>query len=305
MKKNNLLRGVMLIITVACMMVIIFSNTHAQNPFEDAVKQLSSDNVKGYLQPWVTAFGTNLNSGFYHTADIGDLDLTVRLDIIGMGTFIGDKQKKYKTTNPFDGTEVETASIFGEMGTVVSPDSLVLYQFQNGQVKTSFIPFAVPQLTIGDIYGTQGIIRYITLPEMNNVPKASLFGIGARHNVSRYLPPIPVDLSAGLFYQHLKIGELFDATTFTLGAQVSKSFTVLTLYGGLQYESISMDINYTYEGSIPGYTPSSSKISLNVDGKNQIRATAGFNVNLLAFNIFADINIGDAIAASGGIGFGF
>jgi hypothetical protein len=305
MKINNLLRGMMLTIAVVSMMIIVISYAEAQNPFEDAVKQLSSDNVKGYLQPWVTSYGADLNSGFYHTADIGDLGLTIRLDIIGMGAFVGDKQKKYKATNPFDGTEVETATIFGERGAIVSPDSLVMYQFQNGQVKTSFIPFAVPQLTIGDLYGTQGVIRFITLPEMNNVPKVSLFGIGARHSVSRYLPPIPVNLSAGLFYQSLKIGEIFEASTFTIGAQVSKSFAVLTLYGGLQYESISMDLNYTYQGTVPGYTPPSPKVSLNIEGKNQFRGTAGFNINLLAFNIFADINIGSSIAASGGIGFGF
>lgn len=286
-------------------MLLIVPAALAQNPFEDAVEQLNSDNVKGYLQPWVTSFGTDLNSGFYHTADIGTLGLTIRIDFIGMGTFIGDKQKKYKTKNPFDGTEVETASIFGERGTVVSPDSLVLYQFQNGQVKTSFIPFAVPQITIGDLYGTQGIFRFIQLPEMNNIPKVSLIGFGARHSISRYLPTVPVDLAAGLYFQSLKIGDLFEASTFALGAQVSKKFAALTLYGGLQYESISMDIGYNYQGTIPGYTPADPNISLNIDGESQIRGTVGFNLNLLALNIFADINIGSVVAASGGIGFGF
>lgn len=305
MNKNNLIRGIMLYGITACLMIFMVTIAVAQNPFEDAVKQLNSDNVKGYLQPWVTSFGSNLNSGFYHTANISTLGLTVRLDLIGMGTFIGDKQKKYKTTNPFDGTPVETASIFGEMGTVISPDSLVLYQFQNGQVKTSFIPFAVPQITIGDLYGTQGIIRFIQLPEMNNIPKVSLIGFGARHSVSRYLPTVPVDLAAGLYFQSLKIGDLFEASTFAFSAQVSKTFAVITLYGGLQYESISMDIKYSYQGTIPGYTPPDPNISLNVTGKNQFCGTAGFNLNLLTLNIFADINIGEAVTASGGIGFGF
>jgi Family of unknown function (DUF6588) len=305
MNKNNLLRGIMLNGMAVCLTIFIISTAAAQNPFEDAVKQLNSDNVKGYLQPWVTSFGSNLNSGFYHTANISTLGLTVRIDLIGMGTFIGDKQKKYKTTNPFDGTPVETASIFGEMGTIVSPDSLVLYQFQNGQVKTSFIPFAVPQITIGDLYGTQGIFRYIQLPEMNNIPKLSLIGFGARHSVSRYLPTVPVDLSAGLYFQSLKIGELFKASTFAFSAQVSKTFAIITLYGGLQYESTSMDISYRYQGTLPGYVPADPKITLTVDGKNVVRGTAGFNLNLLALNIFADIGVGDAVTASGGIGFGF
>jgi len=305
MKKNNLLWEIMLSGAILSMMTLFVPAAMAQNPFEDAVKELNSDNVKGYLQPWVTTFGADLNSGFYHSADISDLGLTIRVDFIGMGTFVGDNQKKYKTKNPFDGTEVETASIFGEAGAVVSPDSLVKYYFQNGQVKTSFIPFAVPQLTIGDLYGTQGIFRFIQLPEMNNVPKVSLIGFGARHSISRYLPSVPLDISAGIYFQSLEIGGLFEASTFAFGAQVSKTFAVLTLYGGLQYESISMDISYNYQGAIPGYIPVDPKISLNVTGESQIRATAGFNLNLLALNIFADINVGSAVAASGGIGFGF
>ncbi len=33
----------------------------AQSELEDAVKQLSSDNVRGYLQPFITAVGANFN----------------------------------------------------------------------------------------------------------------------------------------------------------------------------------------------------------------------------------------------------
>lgn len=294
-----------LVVGTALLLMLASSPMRAQNPLEDAIKQLTSDNVKGYIQPFVTAFGANMNTGLYHSADISEMGLSVRIDLIGMGTLIGDAEKKYKAKSPFDGSEVETATLFGEHGAIVEPIPGVQYQFQNGQIKTSVIPFFVPQLTVGDVFGTQAILRYVPIPEMNNVPKVNLFGIGARHCVSRYLPAVPVDLSASIFYQSLTIGNLLEANTFSLGAQVSKSFAVLTLYGGLQYETMSMDVTYEYTGQIPGVTITEKSISLSMDGENQFRGTAGLNVSLAILHLFADISIGNATVVSGGIGFGF
>jgi hypothetical protein len=297
-----------LFILIYCLIVnVLFINQpiQAQNQFEDAIKQLTGDNVKGYIQPFVTGMGANLNSGLYHSADISEMGLTVRIDLIGMGTLIGDAEKKYKAKNPFDGSEVETATLYGEQGAIVRLDSLAEYQFQNGQIKASILPFFVPQLTIGDIFGTQAVIRYVPIPEIDKVPKINIFGIGARHCVNRYLPVIPVNLSASIFYQSLSIGDLFEASTFSIGAQVSKSFAVLTLYGGLQYETISMDVSYDFAGQIPGVINKGEKISVSLNGENHFRGTAGLNLNLAILNIFADINIGTATVISGGIGFGF
>ncbi len=286
---------------------LLFTNQpiQAQNQLEDAIKQLTGDNVKGYIQPFVTAMGANLNSGLYHSADISEIGLTFRIDLIGMGTLIGDAEKKYRAKNPFDGSEVETATLYGEQGAIVRLDSLTEYHFQNGQIKANILPFFLPQLTIGDIFGTQAIIRYVPIPEVNKVPKINIFGIGARHCVGRYLPVIPVNLSASIFYQSLSIGNLFDASTFSIGAQVSKSFAVLTLYGGLQYENISMDVTYDFAGQIPGLINRGEKISVSMNGENHFRGTAGLNINLAILNIFADINIGTSTVISGGIGFGF
>ncbi|MBI5020520.1 MAG: hypothetical protein HZB59_03710 [Ignavibacteriales bacterium] len=301
-RKRSILLTVM---SVICLLTFLTMQVSAQNPVEDAIKQLTSDNVKGYVQPFITAFGANMNSGVYHTASADQMGFTLRLDLIAMGTLIGDAEKKYKAINPYDDSEVETATIFGEQGAIVGPIPGVEYQFQNGQVKTSVVPFFMPQLTVGDVFGTQAIIRYVPIPEVNNVPKINLFGIGARHNVSQYIPAVPVDLSASIFYQSLKVGDLFEANTLSFGAQVSKSFAILTLYGGLQYESMSMDLNYTYTGNIPGITVADPNISLTLDGKNKFRGTAGLDLSLALLHIFADINVGNAIVVSGGIGFGF
>ncbi len=288
---------------VAAWLCILGGESRAQNQFEDAVKQLSSDNVRGYLQPFVNSFGANLNSGVYHTASIPEQGISFRLDLIGMGTLIGDAEKQFTgiPPQPFDQTPVPTATVFGDQGTTVTQSSGVSYQFQNGQVKTSFVPLAAPQLTIGSIAGTQAVIRYVPIPEISNFPKVTLFGIGARHSISRYLPESPVDLAVGLFWQSFKIGDIIDAHALNFGGEVSKSFSVLTVYGGMQYETSSIDLSYTYTG--PGSTPN-TKVALSIDGENKFRVTGGLGLNLAILNLAADISVGKVTVVSGALGFG-
>ena len=241
-----------------------------------------------------------------NTAEVGDLGFHLRVSVVGMGTLIGDAEKTYEALPPapFPQTPVQTATVFGNTGTTVNGPGGLQYQFQNGQVKASIIPFAAPQLTIGNIFGTEAILRYAPIPEIGDFPKVTLFGIGARHSISRYLPGSPVDLSAGLFYQSLTVGDIIDANTFNFGAQASKSFSIATLYGGLQYESSSMKVTYTYTGPpIPGQ-PSNPTIALDFNGENKFRGTVGLGLNLVILHLNADISVGKVTAVSAGIGFG-
>src|SRR5260221_1943620 len=118
--------------------VALFSTTylHAQTDVEDAIKQLSSDNVRGYVQPLINGFGANMNSGWYHSAEISEMGLHFQFQIVGMGTFIGDGEKSYDAVPPlpYDQTPVRTATLFGGLGAAVADTSSGLtYHFQNGQ----------------------------------------------------------------------------------------------------------------------------------------------------------------------------
>ena len=266
---------------------------------EDAMRQISADNVRGFVQPFINGLGANLNSGWYNTADIGDMGFHFRLQIIGMGTLIGDIDKRYSVVppQPFDQIPVETATLFGDKGTVVTGPGGTTYQFQNGQVKTSIMPTATLQLTVGNIFGTQAIIRYVPIPEIENFPKTTFFGIGARHSVSRYLPSSPVDLAAGFFYQKLTIGDIMEAKALTFGGQVSKSFSMLTLYGGVQYETSTLTLSYTN-------TSTNTLVNTDIDGENHLRATAGLTLNLLIVNLNVDVSVGKVTVMSSGLSFG-
>jgi len=85
------------------------------------------------------------------------------------------------------------------------------------------------------------------------------------------------------------------------GAHVSKTFAIITAYGGLQYETASMDVNYTFtgQGSVPNTT-----IGLQLESEVSVVATVGLDFNLGILHVNGDANFGKVTALSGGIGFG-
>jgi hypothetical protein len=286
-------------------LVLLCSQAFGQSGIENTLKQFSGDDVKGYIQPFADLFGANMNAGFYHNAEIPTTGFSLSLDIVAMGSVVGDDQKSYTAHTPagFNPGTFTTATIFGEKGTLVknASDTSLQYRGSDGIINTSLFPAAVPQLTIGSVFGTKAIIRFITTPKFgsnNDIPEVTLFAIGAQHSVSQYLPSFPVDLSGGIYYTTFKVGDIMKFSGVAIGGQVSKSFSVLRLYGGLAWEKTSMTLEYV------STAPGAPSVKQDLDGANTFRVTGGVCLHLGFFNIFADVNAGSIMNFSGGIGFG-
>ncbi len=276
----------------------------AQTPMENAIQQLTSQLVTGYVQPFADGAGGNFNSGLYRSANLGEDGLHIQLQIVTSGTLIGEREKTYYATPPsgYPQTPVETATIFGGQGTVVQgPAPGLSYQFQNGQLKTPILPFAVPQLTLGTFYGTQAVVRYVPIPRIGDIPRITLAGGGIRHNFSRYLPGSPVDLTAGVFYQRLSIGDIMHASGFLTGLQAGKTFSMVSLYGGVQYQTSTLSLDYLYQG--PGSTPN-TRIRLDLQGRNTFSGTVGIDLNLMVLDLSADATFGRVTILTLALGFG-
>lgn len=277
-----------------------------QNTFEETIEKITSDNVRGYIQPMLDGYGANMNSGLSGSARISRMGVTFRLQFLGMGTLIGDAEKNYLATppEPFAQEPVETATIFGGDGSVATHPAGVQYRFQSGFIDAPALFFFVPQLTVGNIFGTQMTIRYAPVPEIGDFPEVNLFGIGIRHGINQYLPPLPVDFAAGVFYQTLAIGDIIDSKAVAFTAQASRTFLVLTLYGGLQYETTDINLSYYYTGPLPPGDESDRQISIDFKGENKFRATAGLSLALGIMHLNADISVGKVTVISAGLGFG-
>jgi hypothetical protein len=278
------------------------SMARSQSDLENVLKQYDSQMVKGYIQPLADLFGANMNAGLFHSAAIPTRGLHIELDIIGMGSIVTDDQKKYQVTLPpsFSIRTLETSTIFGPKGTEVSDPSGFKYKGSDGILDASLFPLAVPQLTVGYVYGTEATVRFVTTPSIGDdkFPKTTLFGAGVRHSISQYIPQAPLDIALGFFYNTFTVGDIIDFKAISIGAQGGKTFSVLSLYGGLAWEKSTMNLDYTQSGS------GASIVSIELDGANTFRGTLGAGLKLGFLSIFADANFGSVTNLSGGIGFG-
>jgi len=301
----------LLVAVVACMIsgmvVLTPSSAVAQSEFENTIKQFTGDEAKGYMQPGADLFGADMMAGQYRSAAIPKMGLSISLDIIAMAAIVGDNQKTFTNKSPagFSPGTYSTATIFGGKGSTVVDANLpaLSYRSADGILNTSLVPLAVPQLRVGSFYGTEAFVRFVSIPKSitKSFPDVSLFGGGVRHNVSQYLPMVPLDLAAGIFYTTFKTGDLIDFKGFSFGVQASKEFAILTVYGGLAYESCTLKLHYTSENQFFN----GQSVDVTLDGQNTFRATAGVNLSLAFFHIFVDANVGNVTNFSGGIGFGF
>lgn len=292
-----------LLCVVGFPVLLLPSLSASQTAVESALAAYGEENAKGYMQPFADLFGANLNSGYYRTAAVPVAGFHFEFDIIVMGAMVGDSEKKFNATTPsgFTPATFESATIFGEKGKEVTDAPTQLsYRGADGVFNTTMMPMATPQIKVGSLYGTEFLGRFGYVPALgDNFESTTLWAIGARHNLNQWFGTLPLDLSAAIYYSSLSTGELIKFSGLMIGAQASKEFGILTVYGGLGYQSSTLDLKY--DSTVPG---APGKVELSLDGKNNFAFTAGLGLSFGIFKIFADINIGSVTNLSGGIGFG-
>ncbi|MDB5050351.1 MAG: hypothetical protein JWO30_3422 [Fibrobacteres bacterium] len=188
---------------------------------EDVVRAFEKN--KDYVQPIATIFGSTTNSGWYQSSAVPatfsfyvglplNLSLIADADRSFKGTWTDNGCKQYHKNNP-TGTQTckETTSytaptLFGSgKGPVL--DSSAYSPTTNSIAGTfhvpqndgnanaasfNWFPFGEPQIGFS-YYNTELKLRYFTLPL--DVVSVSLPGIGIQHDLSSFLPPLPVSLS--------------------------------------------------------------------------------------------------------------
>ena len=260
--------------------------------FEAFIESLAKENVPGYVQPFATALGTAINSGIYHTAKIHGLpgfDIGIRAMMIS----IPDEGLTYFAKVGAD--SFETPSIFGDKTSSVTG--------LPGGLDIGTVIFAVPQVSIGLLMGTELNFRYLPAIELSDkIGKLELIGFGLSHSLDQYFPaPIPLlpQLSAGFMFQSFKVGDILESSHKAYNLRLSKSVPMLTVYLGAQLESTDMDITYQLDGI-------GADIKVNVEGENQVRFTGGLRWTLFPFlGINADYSLGEYPAINLGLIFSF
>jgi hypothetical protein len=266
--------------------------------------QLSSytgRNAPGYLKPLVDALGADLNAGLYHSARIPERGLQIGLEITYMSARFSDADKKFiaVTENGFEPEQsAEASTVVGPTEAVyVDGESGTRFAFPGGFDLGSF-DFAVPQLRVGSLYGTEALIRFGFMYSGDaDLGNFHLYGVGFRHSVSQYFNGLPIDVAVGATWQRFSLGDnergghLVSAQAWTVGFQTSKRFSWLEPYAGVAYDDFGLDLSYN------GGTAEDT-IEMSLDSKDHFRATIGLSANVSFAVVQGEYNIGgqDAFA---------
>ena len=297
-------------ILLVCAAAVLAVASTAAAQIEDQVNEYAQANGAGYLQPLADAIGADLNASIWRSAYVPSGGFYIALELQMMATFFSDEQRTFDyvpgpgDNTPVSGADVSVPTVVGDPeGGTIPTDMPPEIAYIPGFDINSF-GLAAPQLRIGSFKGTEAVVRFFSADlsdvEIGNI---SLIGFGARHSISQYMGPVfPVDISAGFFWQNLKLGDdLIDGTAMTYGVQVGKrfpmGFATVEPYGCLAFNSFEMDVSYdTDEDETIG-------IAMETDGGVQV--TLGLNAQMGFMDLNGEYMFGDQSGFALGLGFVF
>lgn len=298
--------------------------------------------AKEYMKPFGEEFGKTLNTGWYTSAKphkLGGFDITFSATVIpvssSMKTFnVSDVLGTNSTIKVVDGTnpitptvlgkEVDGASVYIKGINGLPDQKMTLPQGANIPV----LPMANYNIGIGLPFHTDVAFRFVPNLSFGDNGQFGLWGVGLRNEFKEFIPVfsmLPFNLSAFWGMTKYKLSwdmndndyaagtgehELStDATSYTARLLVSKSIPVLTVYGGIGYNSSSS--NYKLKGAYkdPNDMTMAAIImndpfNLNYTSTGMI-FNAGLRVKLAVFMLFGDYTYAGTSMYTAGLGFTF
>jgi hypothetical protein len=268
----------------------------------DNLGALSGDNARRYLQPLSSGLSGTLNASIFPDGKIPIAGLSLNIGVRLMGISFDDKDRLFTPTDPpgFTSTaSVQAPTVIGPTQAVAQPGAGGTTLYYPGGFDIQNFAVAVPQLTIGSVFGTRAVVRWIAVDLGDaEIGHLSLFGIGAQHSISRYIPVLPVDLAAGVFYQSFNLGDdLVDAATVHYGLTASKSFGLFTPYATVGLDRF--DMKAKYESSSTGET-----INVDFDTESNGHFSAGGVFSLGVVRLYGELCVAAETGMAAGLSFG-
>ncbi len=291
--------------------------TATAGDLQGEVEKVGETYARAYLAPFMYSFGPNLNSGIFHTAAIPKSRLTLDFGVKAMGTQLNDADKAFQSVisgvnlgdydNAFAGVTGDVVmsgpTMFGNTetpGTITGYANGVQVFSQEaiaGVLDSRYSPMVVPQASLGGIYGLRLTVRYLPDIDLGDIGKIKMKGFGASWSVNTLMPTLPVDVMVGYFKQQFNVGTIIDADASSMYVAASRSFSLLTLYGGYAKEDSKMTVAYAPSDGSAG-------VSFSVDDGQTSRITVGATLNVLA-KLNLEMGHGDLTTYTAGLLFGF
>jgi hypothetical protein len=304
-------------------LVTVPVTTASAEDLEDLLTGVSSKYAQAYLAPFTHSFGPNLNSGVYHTAAIPKSRFTLDFGLKVTATHLTAGDQSFQTVLAVDDLGVYNADFAGQSGNIVMSGPTIFGDTETkgtitgyangvqvfsedaieGLVKTRYSPMAIPQASVGGVYGLRATVRWLPEIDLGDYGKTKVFGYGLQWNANSLRPNLPVDVMIGFFRQSVDIGTLIATDANSMFVAASKNWSVLTLYGGYAIENSEMTIAYTFDNN--DADPSNdTAMAFTVDDTQSSRVTLGVTLDVLA-KLNIEMGHGDLTTYTAGLMFGF
>lgn len=306
------------IIFISLLLSLMVSITWAES-LTKKLENFGAENGEAYISPWVTAFGTSLNTGLYQSAKVLKPFL-FGVNVNSMALFVPDEDKTFTLTSPtidginiWENEELESATCFGDKGaTVTFKDDISRFldpNLPNG-ADMSIIPMFIPQVNMGLPFGNEIMVRgFPKVKIQKDVGDFSFWGVGLKHSLDQYIPLVPIDLAVQAAYQQMSFADVIDINSFAANIHISKKLLMWTLYGGVGYENTNMEVKYqgvSYDVDDNGdiiIVP--TEVTFDIEGENEYRATAGLRYSFLLAKVYADYTLSKYNVLNIGLGLSF
>lgn len=321
-----------LAVFIAFLAVLSFP-LYAQDDLGKQLSKIAGANAVSYVTPLLSAWGADLNSGFYHSADLHDVlgfDIGLKAGVV----LVKNEDKIFDFVLPdqitYNGLRLQAGVDYDKVvpgaptalgdadGKAVKVKSTSPFVLLRGQTifttpqgfNLKYVPLVMPQAAVGLPFGLEVVGRFapnISLP--NDVGKVNFIGFGIRYSLDQHIPMIPVDIAVHFMTQKLTISDVNDnkilgASGTAYGVEISKSLALFTVYGGYQIEKSRWDIE-SYNYLDPSTAASFTIPGFSVEGKNTSRLHAGVRLLLLIVSIHADYSLATQPVLTAGIGISF
>jgi hypothetical protein len=217
------MRSVVMFVLVAVLVLFAGNALQAQS-MQETLEKLSADAAKAYVNPIVSAFGSNLNGGWFHRAPAGKIfGFDLELGVVAMGTYMADADKEFNVSGAFKfsydeayrlaqntypaapslvlnelalrlSSETFTTRIYGP--TVVgSKDQSVKVSFPGRTYTVSSISYTIPNQE-AVLQGVSGVLEEVKMVPLF-APQASIGTIFGTQLSFRYLPDVELSPEVG------------------------------------------------------------------------------------------------------------
>lgn len=282
--------------------MLFFGGYTKAQKIDEFIGSYAGPSASGYLQPLSDALTSSFNSGLIHKTSI-DSGFHMYLGLSVYGTFILSDQLKYftGTTERYFSPEqtARVSTILGPAETVtVQGDKGTSYTFPAG-LGLQMFSLAAPQITLGNIFGTEFMGRFVAFDLGKDFGKVQLVGGGLRHDLTRYvMPKSRFKLSVEYFYQQLQAGRYAELTTHKGGLYIGQQGKIANYHVYAGYQKGTLDVHYNDSADA---TP----INLTLNNKNPLLLGVGGGLKLWIFRLDVQTSLIRPIVVAGSFGINF